>query len=62
MAVITGNVSTTRAGSGNLRRLFGYGAAVTMLPYLSIKVAWVVGALLGFLPRTPGWLSSRSSS
>jgi hypothetical protein len=30
----------------------GYGAALTMTPYLLIKISWVVGALSGLLPRT----------
>jgi hypothetical protein len=29
----------------------GYGAALTMTPYLLIKISWVVGALSGLLPR-----------
>jgi hypothetical protein len=30
----------------------GYGAALTMTPYLLIKISWVIGALSGLLPRT----------
>ena len=38
-----------------LRLVAAYGAAVAMTPYLFIKVSWVLGALLGLLPRGAGF-------
>lgn len=35
----------------SVRRFSAYGAALAMTPYLLIKISWVVGALLGLLPR-----------
>ncbi|MGW2768276.1 hypothetical protein [Streptomyces sp. NPDC001275] len=42
-------------------RAAGYGAALALVPYLVIKVSWVVGSLLGLLPvgrgfSLGGWL------
>jgi hypothetical protein len=34
-----------------IRRVSAYGAALAMTPYLLIKISWVIGALLGLLPR-----------
>ncbi|WP_405786105.1 hypothetical protein [Streptomyces sp. NBC_01367] len=36
-------------------RRAGYGAALALLPYLLIKVSWVVGSLLGLLPVGNGF-------
>lgn len=32
------------------RRVFGYGVAAAVTPYLIVKLIWVLGALLGLLP------------
>ncbi|MGX6607420.1 hypothetical protein ACWKSP_35635 [Micromonosporaceae bacterium Da 78-11] len=37
-----------------MRRIFGYGVAVAVTPYLLVKVIWVVGALIGALPPGKG--------
>ena len=36
------------------RRLFGYGVAAAVTPYLVVKTVWVAGALLGVLPPAAG--------
>ncbi|WP_051274938.1 hypothetical protein [Cellulomonas sp. URHD0024] len=38
-----------------VRRAFAYGGALSITPYLVIKVCWVIGALLGLLPVDPGF-------
>jgi hypothetical protein len=49
-----GSLVTARRGEGRVsaRAVFAYGAALAMAPYLLIKISWVVGALVGLLPRT----------
>jgi hypothetical protein len=36
------------------RRIFGYGVAAAVTPYLVVKVVWVLGALVGVLPPGGG--------
>ncbi|MBT2384908.1 hypothetical protein [Streptomyces sp. ISL-11] len=38
-----------------VRKVAAYGAALTLTPYLLIKVSWVVGTLLGLLPMGEGF-------
>jgi hypothetical protein len=38
-----------------VRRIAGYAGALAITPYLVIKVTWVLGALLGVLPREKGF-------
>ncbi len=47
-------MSTGRTGRrrSSIGEAAGYGAALTMTPYLLIKMSWVAGALSGLLPRT----------
>jgi hypothetical protein len=50
-----GNLVSSGQNEGrriSVGEIAGYGAALTMTPYLLIKISWVIGALSGLLPRT----------
>jgi len=52
--VVTDQTERSARGRVDVHAVAGHGAAVMLLPYLGIKVLWVVGALLGVLPTGSG--------